>query len=133
MSTPITERTVYSDLFTNFKVHPVTNKLLKKTNVEAVKQSIRNLIQTNKGERLFQPDLGGDVRKMLFENFTPHTIITTQEIIKETVRSHEPRADLIAVNITQTLDEHEIQIQIVFRVVNVQDPVTLEIILERVR
>ena len=133
MSTPITERTVYSDLFTNFKVHPITNKLLKKTNVEAVKQSIRNLIQTNKGERLFQPDLGGDVRKMLFENFTPHTIITTQEIIKETVRSHEPRADLIAVNITQTLDEHEIQIQIVFRVVNVQDPVTLEIILERVR
>jgi hypothetical protein len=88
---------------------------------------------TDKGERLFQPNLGGNIRAMLFENITAQTFLTMQEHIKDVIAAHEPRADVIDVYIAQTSQEHEVQITIVFRVVNVQEPVTLELLLERVR
>jgi len=133
MATPLTQRVVYSDFFTDFDKHPIRNTLLRKTNVDAVKQSLRNLLLTDRGERLFQPKLGGHIRGMLFENITAQTFITMQEHIKDVIEAHEPRADVIDVVVAQTFNDHEIQVTIVFRVVNVQEPVTLELLLERVR
>ena len=133
MATPLTERVVYSDFFTDFDKHPLKNTLLRKTNVDAVKQSLRNLMLTDRGERPFQPNLGGHIRAMLFENITNQTFITMQEHIKDVIEAHEPRADVIDVVVSDTFNEHEVQVTIVFRVVNVQEPVTLELLLERVR
>ena len=133
MATPLTQRVVYSDFFTDLDKHPIRSTVLRKTNVDAVKQSLRNLMLTDKGERLFQPNLGGNIRAMLFENITAQTFLTMQEHIKDVIEAHEPRADVIDVYIAQTPQEHEVQITIVFRVVNVQEPVTLELLLERVR
>lgn len=133
MATPLTERVVYSDFFTDFDKHPIRNTLLRKTNVDAVKQSLRNLLLTDRGERPFQPKLGGHIRAMLFENITSQTFITMQEHIKDVIEAHEPRADVIDVVVAQTFNDHEVQVTIVFRVVNVQEPVTLELLLERVR
>jgi hypothetical protein len=133
MATPLTQRVVYSDFFTDLDKHPIRSTVLRKTNVDAVKQSLRNLMLTDKGERLFQPNLGGNIRAMLFENITAQTFLTMQEHIKDVIATHEPRADVIDVYIAQTSQEHEVQITIVFRVVNVQEPVTLELLLERVR
>ena len=133
MATPLTQRVVYSDFFTDFDKHPIRNTLLRKTNVDAVKQSLRNLLLTDRGERPFQPKLGGHIRAMLFENITSQTFITMQEHIKDVIEAHEPRADVIDVIVAQTFNDHEVQVTIVFRVVNVQEPVTLELLLERVR
>jgi phage baseplate assembly protein W len=133
MATPLTQRVVYSDFFTDLDKHPIRSTVLRKTNVDAVKQSLRNLMLTDRGERLFQPNLGGNIRAMLFENITAQTFLTMQEHIKDVIAAHEPRADVIDVYIAQTSQEHEVQITIVFRVVNVQEPVTLELLLERVR
>ena len=82
-STPLTQRIVYSDFYTDLNKHPLRNTLLRKTNVDAVKQSVRNLLLTNKGERLFQPNLGGNIQAMLFEHITPQTFITMQDHIKD--------------------------------------------------
>jgi len=133
MATPLTQRVVYSDFFTDLDKHPIRSTVLRKTNVDAVKQSLRNLMLTDRGERLFQPNLGGNIRAMLFENITAQTFLTMQEHIRDVIEAHEPRADVIDVYIAQTSQEHEVQITIVFRVVNVQEPVTLELLLERVR
>jgi phage baseplate assembly protein W len=133
MAAPLTQRVVYSDFFTDLDKHPIRSTVLRKTNVDAVKQSLRNLMLTDRGERLFQPNLGGNIRAMLFENITPQTFLTMQEHIRDVIEAHEPRADVIDVVIAQTSQEHEVQVTIVFRVVNVQEPVTLELLLERVR
>lgn len=133
MATPLTQRIVYSDFYTDLDKHPIRNTLLRKTNVDAVKQSIRNLLLTDKGERLFQPNLGGHIRGMLFENITAQTFLTMQEHIKDVLTAHEPRANIIEVVVSETFNQHEIQVRILFTIVNLQEPVTLEIILERVR
>ena len=133
MATPLTARVVYSDLYTDFDKHPINNTLLRKTNVDAVKQSIRNLLLTDKGERPFQPNLGGNIRAMLFENITAQTFITMAEHIKDVLVAHEPRADVLDVVVSDTYNEHEVQVQIVFMIVNIQEPVVVEIILDRIR
>lgn len=132
--TPITaKREIYSDFYKDFTQNPVSLDLARKTNVEAVKESIKNLVLTDQGERLFQPTLGSKVRALLFENLTPDLIISIRELIKDTIKNYEPRADLIGVDVTSSIDSNDIQITIVFTVINIEEPITLAITLTRVR
>ena len=132
-SSPLTTRVIYSDIFTDFDAHPITGQILRKTNVDAVKQSIKNIILTDKGERLFNPDFGGNIRALLFENATPHSILTVREMLISAIETYEPRADIIDVVIATTSQEHTVNVSIVFKVINVKDPITLDVVLERVR
>ena len=56
----------WSDLDLDFTKHPVTKDIVRKTNVEAVKRSVRNLILTNRYERPFHPEIDGGVTRHLF-------------------------------------------------------------------
>ena len=69
---------IYKDLDLNFGRNTVTNDVNKLTDVEAVKRSVRNLINTNHYERPFHPEIGSDVRAMLFEPMTPLTALNLQ-------------------------------------------------------
>jgi len=132
--TPITKKQeLYSDFFMNLDENPVSLDLARKTNEEAVKASIKNLLLTDKGERPYQPNLGCNIRQMLFDNVTPDSIITMREIIKETLESYEPRANIIGVDVTSSIDDNEVFITVVFKVINNSEPVTLVTSLTRVR
>ena len=74
---------VYSDFFTDFSAHVNTGQLNKKTNEDAVKQSVRNLLLTDMYERPFQPTIGCNLRGLLFENFTPDTQLLAKKYIEE--------------------------------------------------
>ena len=124
--------TVYSDFFTDFTRNAVTGQLNKKTNAEAVKQSVRNLL-TDKLERLFQPNVGGGLKGLLFENATPFTQMQVQAYINETIRNYEPRAELISTELEFKNDKHEARITITFAIINIEDPVTFTLGLERTR
>ena len=73
----------YKDLDLNFGRNTVTNDVNKLTDVEAVKRSVRDLINTNHYERPFHPEIGSDVRAMLFEPMTPLTAINLQRKVEE--------------------------------------------------
>ena len=57
----------FRDVNITFKKHPVTDDVVVSKDNAAIKQSIVNLVLTNKGERLFNPDYGSDIRSFLFE------------------------------------------------------------------
>lgn len=133
MAATLVVREVYSDVYTNFDVHPISNNLLRKTNEDAVKQSIRNIILTDNGERLFDPEFGGNVRALLFENIIEETFDLAEEIIRDAIINHEPRAELIDVNVGPTSDDNGIFIKIIFKVINIEDPIVLEVVLDRIR
>lgn len=126
-------REIYSDITTNLNPHPIKRTLIRKCNVDAVKQSIRNILLTNPGERLFKPDFGGGIRALLFENATPHTFAIARENIISSLENYEPRADVIDVVLADGIDEHTVYITVVFRIINIEDPVTLTVLLERIR
>ena len=123
----------WSDLDLDFIAHPVTKDIITKTDVEAVKRSVRNLILTNRYERPFQPDLDGGVTRHLFQLSTPHTKHDVQNAIETCISNFEPRASVISVIVGGDLDKNGFDVTINFRVVNTPDPVTIELFLERLR
>ena len=70
---------IYSDLDLDFTRNPVTSDVVKLTDVEAVKRSVRNLVNTNKGERPFHPEIGCGIRGLLFEPAGPLTSIAGEK------------------------------------------------------
>jgi len=132
--TPVRKKqSLFSDFHKDLTQNPISEDLALKRDEEAVKESLRNLILTNKGERLMQPLLGGNIRAMLFENNTPATIKFLQEQIKATIEEYEPRASLIDVTVQSSLDENTINVTIYFYINNIEQPITLTVFLERTR
>lgn len=104
-----------------------------KTNEESIKESLKNLILTDRGERLFQPNLGSDVRASLFENATPVTLKILEERIRDVINNFEPRVSLIDVDVTSIYDDNRVQVTIYFYVKNSEDPISVTVFIERVR
>mgnify|MGYP002628609650 FL=1 len=134
MSTsPIQSRVIYSDFTNDLDFNPVSEDVAVKLNENSIKQSIKNILFTDRGERFFQPNLGGNIRAMLFENITPQLLVSMKQQITSTIKSHEPRCNLIDVVLSAAEDENGVYVSIVFNVINKQEPVVLEVVLERVR
>lgn len=132
--TPVRKRTtLYSDLHKDLTVNPISGDLAVKRDEEAVKESIKNLILTDRGERLMQPYIGGNIRAMLFENNTPAVIKMIQERIRTTIETYEPRASLIDVNVLSSIDDNTVKVDIYFYINNVAEPIALTVFLERTR
>lgn len=132
--TPLTKkREIYSDFGKDLLINPVSSDVSRKINEEAVKESIRNLVLTDRGERLFQPRIGCDVRALLFDNFTHETTDMVRKLIRETIENYEPRCNLITVDVSNRIDSNSIKIYIVFSIINSEEPVSLEIVLNRIR
>jgi len=120
-------------------ITPITKKRIlfgdvsRKTNEEAIKESIRNLILTDNFEKPFQPEFGANIRGLLFENIQPETFRVVKEMIKNVIEANEPRAELLGVDVFGKTDSNVINIIITFNVINREEPVTLEILLNRIR
>lgn len=82
---------VYSDFFDDFIKSPFSDDLALVKNEKAVKQSIKNLILTNFGERLFNPDFGSDINKTLFENNFDDILALLEFRIRQSITNFEPR------------------------------------------
>lgn len=127
------KKPAYSDFYTNFNAHPQTKRLVKHTNEEAVKRSIRNLIQTDKYDRLFQPEVGSRIKSLLFENMSPIIEEEIKSAIKETIDTYEPRARVIEVVVNSNESRHSYDVYIYFEVINSVNPVSINITLYRAR
>ena len=123
----------YVDLDLDFTRHPVTNDVVKITDVDAVKRSVRNLINTQFYERPFHPELGCGVRDMLFENYTPMTGIFMRRKIEEVLRNYEPRASLTSIQVNEQMDRNAIDVVVNFYVLNLPNPVSVTTTLQRIR
>ena len=124
---------IYKDLDLDFGRNTVTNDVNKLTDVEAVKRSVRNLINTNHFERPFHPEIGGNVRALLFENMTPLTALNLQRKIEEVLSNFEPRAKITQIIADPDMDRNGYRLEIKFYVIGIQNPITVETFLERLR
>lgn len=123
----------YSDLNLLFTSHPTTADITKKVDEEAVKASIRNLISTRNYERPFHPEIGCQVFSLLFENFNPITTQVMKNTIRDVIQKYEPRAKLLDVNIRDLSENNEIQVEVFFKLINSEKPITLTSVISRVR
>ena len=125
---------IYRDIALSFERNDATKDVIVKTDVDAVKQSVRNLILTNHYERPFHPEIGSGVAGLLFEPIDPITANSLSRLIKEVIENFEPRARLTAVDVRPNFDSNAYEISIGFRVVNIPgELVELDVMLERSR
>ena len=132
-------KTSYKDFDLSFRKHPVTGKLLMKKGDDAVKQAVKNLVLTNKYERPFSPEFGGDVRSKLFENISPFMQSDMELRINNTLKNFEPRIKVMGdmggdtVAVIPYPDYNGLNVTIRFRVVDSLSDISLDINLNRVR
>ena len=124
---------IYQDLNLDFQKNSATKDIQKITDIEAVKRSVRNLINLNHYEKPFHPEIGSNLRAMLFENMTPQMNVTISRHIEMLISNYEPRARLVTVRTLPQFDRNAYAVTINFQVANSPTPVVVETFLERLR
>jgi phage baseplate assembly protein W len=123
----------FKDIDLMFRVNPFTKDVYTKEGEEAVKTALKHLILTKNFERPFHPEIGTQIHSLLFENFNSASKIAMERSITNAVERYEPRVRLIDVNVRELQDSNDIEVTIVFTLRNVDRPVTLTTLLNRVR
>ena len=121
----------YVDFDMDFDKHPAHGDLTQVKKSTAINRSLKNILMTNAGERLFQPDIDSGIGILLFENFSPLTISRLESVIKQAVEKYEPRADLQNVTVHTKEEENAYQIIITYIPDNDVLETNLEVYLER--
>ena len=124
----------YSDLDLFFGKKTSNADIQKVTDVQAVKRSLRNLVQLNTYEKPFHPEIAGGVREMLFEPMSPIIAAMIARKVEDVIENFEPRARLVSVRAIPDLDRNAYEIIVEFYVVNTPtELVDISIMLERLR
>ena len=124
---------IYSDLNLDFQQNTATKDIQKISDVESVKRSVRNLINLNHYEKPFHPEIGSNLRAMLFENITPQMTHVISKEIDNLIRNYEPRARLVQISTMPQFDKNAYAATISFYVQNSPDRIVVESFLERLR
>ena len=113
---------VFKDISLSFTPHPVTKDLTILKNENAIKKSVRNLVQTIPTERFFNSVLGSEVRDSLFEFVDFGTASVIQDQILNTIENFEPRVDDVSVEVEPRPDTNEFEVTVFFNIVGQQVP-----------
>lgn len=123
----------YSDISINFGRNPFNSDVNRITEVDSVKRAIKSLVLTNRYERLLDPEIGGNIRALLFEPMSSMTTTVLEDYITDVIKNYEPRALLDKIVATPDYDRNSYEVTIQFRVNSVEQPQTLVVALERIR
>jgi len=124
---------IFKDLDLNFIIHPIKKDVNTHKNEMAIINSIKNLVLTNHYERPFQPELGSNIRRLLFENVDMIVAAQIEREITEVIGNFEPRARVSKVIAVPSPDNNAYQIQLDFFIINNPNPITINFFLERIR
>ena len=112
----------FKDVSLSFDRHPVTNDILVLKNEDAIKRSIRNLIQTMPSERFFNPYLGSEVKTSLFEFVDFGTSSILEEQIKIAIDNYEPRVENAKVVVVPRANDNTFEINVSFTIIGQDIP-----------
>ena len=112
----------FKDISLSFSHHPVTKDLTILKNENAIKMSVRNLVQTIPTERFFNSALGSEVRDSLFEFVDFGTASVIQSQIKITLENFEPRIENVDVEVDPRPDLNDFEVTVFFDIVGQQIP-----------
>ena len=112
----------YKDISLSFDPHPITKDLPILKNANAIRRSVRNLVQTIPGERFFNPLLGSSVYESLFDLYDFGTSTLIEQEIITTLENFEPRVANVQVQVDPRPDQNNFDITIFFDIVGQELP-----------
>tara|TARA_B100001250_G_C19341397_1_gene589217 strand:- start:121 stop:549 length:429 start_codon:yes stop_codon:yes gene_type:complete len=124
---------IYKDLNLDFQQNSATKDIQKLLDVESVKRSVRNLINLNYYEKPFHPEIGSNLRGLLFENITPQISHYMGKQIELLIKNYEPRCKMVEVVNKPNIERNGYSVSVSFYVINTPTPIQVETFLERLR
>jgi phage baseplate assembly protein W len=122
----------FIDLDAAFGYNPRTRDVATKSDDNAIRNALNNLIHTKHYERPFQPGLGCQIHNLLFENMDTFTLILAERTIRDSISKHEPRIEVLDVDVTAR-DDNDLYIQVVYKIRNTTQPAVFTTTFTRVR
>jgi phage baseplate assembly protein W len=133
ISAIVSRRKQYADLDLSLIPHPNKKDIVPLTDVDAVRNAVKNLVLTSPYERPFNPDLGSRIKSLLFENSSPNTQFLLRTYITEVIRDYEPRVDQVYVGVEDDSDNNAYYITVSFNVISINTTADIKLYLERIR
>jgi phage baseplate assembly protein W len=124
---------LYKDIDLAFTRNPGTGDVGKKLDINAVKQSLKNLLYTQYNERPFNPNLGSPLYRLLFQPADPITTEAIKQAVELLIQNFEPRVKLERLDVIPNYEDNSYEISIFFTVVGIPIPVSFSTILQRLR
>jgi len=112
----------FKDISLSFEPHPVTKDLPILMNERAISRAVRNLVETIPTERFFNPLLGSDVRRSLFEFVDYGTASVIEDQIKTTITNYEVRVDNVNVEVEPRPDDNQFEVTVTFDIIGEDFP-----------
>lgn len=129
----VSRKQQHRDLDLSLKVHPVRKDIVPLKDDVAIKNAVKNLLRTNAFERPFQPQLGANLRSLLFEPADSITELALEDQIRRVLVNHEPRIKVLNVTVNDNSDENAYDVTLKYLIKRIQREAEVEIILRRLR
>lgn len=130
-SITVARKRAFSDIDLLFNARP-NGDVYKKTDAASIKQSVKNLLLTNSGEKPFS-SFGGDLSDFLFELADADVEFDVRDQIVRAIENYEPRARILDIEVFPNIDRNEIRVKVTFLILNLDEIVTLETNITRLR
>ena len=112
----------FKDISMVFKINPLNQDVITLQNASAIARSVRNLVMTYPGERFFSPDIGSKVSRSLFQNMSSIEASVIRDEIKYTIKTYEPRVELIDTIVTPLFDDNTFEVTLVYNIIGADIP-----------
>lgn len=129
----VIKKNIFKDLDLDFTAHPVTGDISKKTDEEAVKRSIRNLILMSRYDKPFRPDIDSRIYKLLFEPASPLVAMAIRSNIMDILTAYESRARLNDVQVVFDETKNSFGVMVSFMMTNSRTTSKVFVSIERLR
>ena len=124
----------FKDISLSFQPHPVTGDLPVLKNERAINRSVRNIVETQLGERFFNPLFGSDVRGQLFDLVDIRSLEAIRLQVLASIQNYEPRVDVVEVEAEPLVDQNQINITVIYDIIGQEFPrQTYNFVLEATR
>ena len=124
----------FADINISFTKHPITGDVSIKTDDDAIKQGLRNLVLLNYNEKPFHYEIGGDIYNILFDNIEdPGNEESVRYVLSALINQYEPRVELQGIDVDFLLDKNAMEISIYYIILNTLQPSNVTIFLKNVR
>lgn len=114
-------------------IHPVKKDINKVKGEYAVIAAVKNLLMTNHYERHFQPEIGSNIRGLLFDQLDNVTASNLEREIELVIKNFEPRVTIISISVSPDIDNNAFAVSMEFYITNKTESITINFLLERVR
>ena len=133
MAQTFENKNVYKDFDLSFSRNPLTNDLATKSDANAIMQSVKSLLNTNYYERPFRPDVGSNLRALLFELSDVFLIDDIKNAIREVILNHEPRITIGSIEVEDRSEYNAYSVNMVYNINVTQEVKSIDLTLKRLR